>query len=99
MARRIKQQQSKHDARVRKDAEAFKRQGYDVKADVSGFAQPGTIGGLRPDIVATKGSEKIIEEVETRDSVDSAWDQKQAEAFQAAADRSKTTRFVRKIVK
>ena len=93
---RSKRSQSKHDAEVRKTATRLKRQGYSVKADVSGFPQPETIGGVRPDVLATKGKQKQIVEVETPESVDSARDQKQQQTFQRAADRSTNTSFTRK---
>ena len=96
---RSKRSQSKHDAEVRKTANTLKRKGYDVKADVKGFAQPDTIGGFRPDVVAKKGKERVIVEVETPDSVDSARDQKQQKAFSQAATRSSKTKFARKVTK
>ena len=94
---RSKRSQSKHDATVRNTANRLKKQGYDVKADVSGFKQPDTIGGFRPDIAAKKGEKKIIVEVETPDSVDSTRDQNQQKAFRKSADRSKNTTFTRKV--
>jgi hypothetical protein len=88
---------SRHDSQVRKDVEKLVDQGFKVKADIPGYQQPGTIGGYRPDYVATKGTKRIIGEVETNDSVDSSRDQKQQKAFQQAAKRSKSTSFRRKI--
>jgi len=99
MAKRTKTSQTKHDAEVRRVAQDLKAKGYDVQADVSGFSQPGTIGGYRPDVVGTKGKERKIVEVETTDSVGSTRDQKQQQAFQNAANRSKNTSFSRKVVK
>lgn len=69
--------------------------GWNVRADVKGFSRPGTIGGYRPDIVATKGRERRIIEVETPDSVGSGRDIKQQQAFRQAATRSKNTTFKR----
>ncbi len=94
---RSKRGQSKHNSQVRKDVEKLVDQGFKVKADITGYQQPGTIGGYRPDYVATKGQKRIIGEVETGDSVDSARDQKQQKAFQQAAKRSKNTSFRRKV--
>ena len=76
----------------------LEEQGFDVKADVSGFTPPNIIGGNRPDVVATRGKKRIIVEVETEDSVDSPRDQKQQQVFKQAAKRSKNTTFKRKIV-
>ena len=96
MARSIKSQ-SKHDAEVRRIANRMEEQGYEVKADVSDFSKPDTIGGYRPDVVATKGSQRKIYEVETPESVNKARDVKQQSAFRNAADRSKNTSFVRRL--
>lgn len=99
MARRSKKSQSAHDAEVQRVANNLKKQGYDVKADVTGFSQPDTIGGYRPDVVGTKGNQRKIVEVETTESVKSARDQNQQKAFQTAANRAKNTTFSRKVVK
>ena len=99
MARRSKGSQSKHDAEVRRIAKEFKSKGYDVQADVRGYPKPDTIGGLRPDVVATKGDAKKIVEVETPDSLNTARDLQQQSAFREAAKRSKKTTFRRVVVK
>lgn len=96
---RSKRSQSKHDAAVQRLAEQLKGQGYKVNADVSGFPRPDTVGGYRPDVDARKGRQRVIGEVETTDSVDSARDQKQQAAFRAAAKRSKNTTFTRRVTK
>lgn len=95
---RSKRSQSKHDATVRNTANRLKKQGYDVKADVSGFKQPDTIRGYRPDIDAKKGGKRLIVEVETADSVGSTRDQKQQKAFSRSARDSKNTTFERKVI-
>ena len=94
---RSKQQQSKHDAKVLQVAEGLSRMGYKVEADLAGFSRPDTINGFRPDVVARKGWDRIIVEVETRDSLNTARDQAQQRAFKAAADRAKRTTFQRKV--
>ena len=96
---RLKRSQSKHNSQVRKDVEKLVDQGYKVKADIPGYAQPPTFGRYRPDYVATKGRKRIIGEVETPDSVGSPRDQKQQKAFEQAAKQSKTTSFKRKVTK
>lgn len=90
---RSKRSQSKHNSQVRKEVEKLEGQGYIVKADVPGYKQPDTIGGYRPDYVATKNKKTIIGEVETADSVDSTRDQKQQKAFAQAANRRNNTSF------
>ena len=55
---RTKMSQSQHDAEVRRIADQLKEQGYVVTADVSGFPRPESVGGIRPDIVATKGKQR-----------------------------------------
>jgi hypothetical protein len=68
---RTRKSQTKHDKAVRGVAQAYRKKGYDVEADLRGFDQPGTIRGVRPDVRARKGSHETIVEVETPDSVDS----------------------------
>jgi 2,4-dienoyl-CoA reductase-like NADH-dependent reductase (Old Yellow Enzyme family) len=94
---RSNKSQSKHDKEVREIANRMKKQGYEVKADISGYGKPDTIGGYRPDVVAKKGSQRKIYEVETPESVDKARDKNQQSAFKNAAKRSKSISFVRKV--
>jgi len=86
MTQRSKTSQSKHDTAVRRIAKDLKVKGYEVRADVQGFAQPGTLGGYRPDVVAIKGTHRKIIEVETSESVDSARDRGQQSAFRRTSD-------------
>lgn len=94
---RSKKTQSKHDTEVKQIAKELKEKGFDVQADVSGFPRPDTIKGFRPDVIAIKGKQKRIIEVETPDSVKSARDLKQQKAFRNEADKDKDTTFRRKI--
>ena len=96
---RSKNSQTKHNRQVRKIANSLEGSGFNVQADISGFAQPKTIGGYRPDIIAKKGIQRKIVEVETPESVDSARDKKQQSAFRNAASRSSETIFRRVITK
>ena len=95
---RSKNSQSKHDKAVRARAKSLESQGFEVKADISGFDQPPTIRKFRPDILATKGKQRRIEEIETTDSVDNARDVKQQQAFKQSAKASKNTTFKRDVV-
>ncbi len=97
MAKRSRKTQSQHDAEVSRLAQQLQSQGYKVEADLKGFPKPDTIGGVRPDVVAKKGRERQIIEVETPESADGARAQRQAQQFRAAAKRSKSTTFKRKI--
>lgn len=94
---RNKRSKSKHDAEVRRIAKELREQGHNVQADVRGFPQPKTIAGYRPDVVAKKGSEKKIVEVETPDSVGNARDLAQQKAFRQGANRSKNPKFRRSV--
>lgn len=96
---RSKRSQSKHDAEVRRIAEQLKTKGYEVKADVPGHKRPDTIGGYRPDVMAQKGAERKIVEVETPESRGTARDLGQRKAFRQAADRARDTTFRRVVVK
>ena len=68
MPRRGKRSQSKHDAEVRRIAKELKDKGYEVQADIRGYGRPDTIGGMRPDVIARKGVERKIVEVETSET-------------------------------
>ena len=92
---RSRASQSKHNNEVRRIARSLERKGHDVQADVRGYEQPKTLGGYRPDLIATKGAQRKIVEVETRDSVDSSRDKAQQSVFRQAANRSKNTTFRR----
>ena len=94
---RSKRTQSKHDTEVQAIAKKLEKQGYNVQADVPGFQQPKTIGGYRPDVIAKKGNQRKIVEVETPDSAKSTRDLNQQKAFQQAANRSQNTTFKRTI--
>jgi len=99
MTQRSMTSQSKHDSAVRRIARDLKAKGYDVRADVTGFSQPRTFGGYKPDVVATKGKYRKIIEVESTESVASARDIAQQSAFRRVANRSQNTVFRRDIVK
>jgi hypothetical protein len=88
---------TKHDKEVRDIVNRMKKQGYEVKADISGYGKPDTIGSYRPDVVAEKGGQRKIYEVETPESVDKARDKNQQSTFRNAANRSKNTSYVRKV--
>ena len=94
---RSKKSKSKHDREVRRIANDLKNKGFDVQADVTGYPQPSTIGGFRPDVIAKSGRERVIVEVETPDSVGGARDAKQQQAFRNAAKQAKNTTFRRKV--
>ena len=94
---RSRRGQGEHDAKVKKIARKLERKGFEVFADVRGYEQPKTLGGFRPDIIAKKGSQRKIVEVETPDSVDTARDEAQKKAFRQAADRGESTTFKRVI--
>ena len=91
MAKRGKSSQGKHNKRVRQIAQRHKRDGWQVKADVSGFDRPDPIGknGYIPDVVAKKKGAKRIVEVETHDSM--VKDKDQHAAFRRSAAQQKKT--------
>ena len=96
---RSRRSQAGHDKVVLREANKLERRGFDVTADISGFPDPKTLGGYQPDIIATKGSKRVIVEIETPASQDSARDLAQKRAFRQAADRSQNTGFRRIITK
>jgi len=94
MARSTKGQ-SQHDREVRRIAKDYQQKGYDVEADIRGWKQPSTIEGVRPDVIARKGSHETAVEVETRESVGSKRDEKQKEAFKDWSKGDPTKHFKR----
>lgn len=94
---RTKQGQAEHDRKVLAIARELERQGFDVKADLPGYVQPLTIGGYRPDIVAQKGTQRKIVEVETQNTKGSTRDEGQKEAFRRAAEKNPNMTFRRVI--
>lgn len=93
VVKRSASRQSQHDSRVAGLARRLDRQGWDVKADVDGYATPDSIGDRRPripDVVAHKRGAIRIIEVETEETVEA--DQRQHETFRrSAAQRTRTT--------
>lgn len=96
---RSKKGQVSHDKKVRQEVNKLKRKGFDVKADLPGFEHPKTLGGFRPDIIATKNKQRKIVEVETPESKESARDKSQQQAFKKIAKQSNNTTFRREITK
>lgn len=94
---RSKSSQSKHDAKVRQISRDFEEKGFNVKADIEGYSKPETIRGYRPDVIAQKGSQRKIVEVETPDSLKSTRDLKQQQAFRQEAKNSQNTTFRRNV--
>lgn len=94
---RPKASRSKHNQGVLKEAKELKRRKYSVYADIEGYKKPPRRGRFIPDIIAKKGNEEIIIEVETTDSANSPRDLAQQEAFRQAAKKS-GAKFRRKIV-
>jgi len=93
MIPRKKAGQSEHDKHVRVCANQLKRKGFSVKADVSGFQKPFSIGKNKriPDIEARKGNRCKLIEVETESSLYT--DKKQQSTFRRSAAQRKGTTF------
>ena len=96
---RKKSNQSKHDSEVKKVALEFKKKGFDVDADIPGFKRPKPIKHYIPDVVAKKGHQKKIVEVETPDSKGTPRDKAQQRTFRSEANKKANTTFRRKIAK
>lgn len=75
MAKRGKIGQAKHDNKVRQELEKLKDEGYRVWADLPDRARPPKVGGVIPDIYARKRKKLIVEEIETKSTLEA--DQKQ----------------------
>jgi len=94
---RSKREQANHDKKVREEANKLKEKGFKVNADIKGFSKPPSIGGYRPDIVATKNDQRKIIEIETEESKNTARDKGQQSAFRKEANQNDNTTFRRVI--
>lgn len=85
--------QTKHDTRVKREADKLKRKGWKVKADIPGYHQPKPIGKEKrvPDVVARKKGATRIIEVETKDTL--VKDKAQQSTFKRSAAQKKRTTY------
>ena len=70
MALRSRRAQEAHDKGVRAEALELHRDGWNVRADLSGWSKPPLIGRHRPDVYATKRGHTRIVEIETNEQDD-----------------------------
>lgn len=91
MKKRTKRGQKKHDEAILNSMKYYKRRGFQVEADLPGMKKPSTINGRIPDLVAKKGRQKVILEVETKNTIKK--DKLQHQAFEKYSDNSKDTKF------
>ncbi|RKU12241.1 hypothetical protein C6501_11235 [Candidatus Poribacteria bacterium] len=85
--------QSAHDNRVRTLANQLRNEGWKVQADLPNFNQPDPIGkdARIPDILATRGEQIKIIEVETPTTLDSH--QEQHSTFKRSAAQRENAEF------
>lgn len=69
MPHKIKKRQATHDEKVREVALTLRKAGYFVRADLPGHKRPPAFSGITPDIYAHKKGEKLIYEIETRETL------------------------------
>lgn len=94
---RKKSSQTTHDRKVREIANQLKKQNWNVKAHVSGYETPDSIGkrAYVPDILATKGDKTKIVEVDTPTTLD----QDQLATFRRSAAHRDSADFEHVITK
>ena len=97
MRKRTKTGQGRHDNALKRSANWYENQGYKVKVDLPGGSKPKKIGGHIPDLIAKKGKQEVIVEIETRESVSK--DKDQQDAFKEYTSRKSTRSFRKRIVK
>jgi hypothetical protein len=95
-AKRTKRGQERHDRGVLRRANWYEARGYTVTADLPGWPKPKHIGGFIPDVLAKRGGEEVVLEVETKDS--DRKDRDQHQAFKKYAAISGARRFRKVIV-
>jgi len=85
MPHRTKTGQKVHDGKVAEIARNLGRKGYSVRADLPGHPKPPALNGQVPDVLARKGSKVLVQEIETRSTLNT--DKKQQQALQRWADQ------------
>ena len=96
MNKRTKTGQKKHDESVLRSTEWYKKHGFTTKTDLPGWNKPKKIGGFIPDLIAKKGKEEIVLEVETKDTNISDADQQKA--FKKYSEKKEGRIFRKKII-
>jgi hypothetical protein len=93
LPKRSKGSQTRHDDTVKREANALKKDGWIVNADIPGFPTPNPIGAAKrvPDIAAEKRGHRRLIEVETPDSLGSAGEQ--LSTFRRSAAHDPRTKF------
>ena len=86
-----KKRTTRHDSRIKKDASSYTKKGYDVKADVKGYATPPIMNKRRPDMVIKKNGKRTIIEYETARSM--VEDRKQRKDLRDHAKKYDNTQF------
>ena len=87
--------QTKHDKMVEKTKNWYASRKYKVVADLPGEQLPKKIGGYIPDIIAKKGKQEKIIEIETQKTLKT--DRKQQDAFEKYAKSKDNTDFTIKL--
>lgn len=83
-----------HQRGVKRTASEHENDGWNVRAEASGWTQPPTIAGRRPDVLATKRGSRRVIEVET----DTHAHQGQHGTFRRHAAQKTNTIFIGYIV-
>lgn len=89
MASRSTTEENANDQAMNRIAQKHSQEGWSVKADVSGWPQPETIVGRRPDEIATRRGSRRVIEVET----DRSGDTRQHHKFRRHAGQTAITKF------
>ena len=83
-----------HQQGVKRTVREHDKEGWNVRAEVSGWPQPPTIAGRRPDVLATKRRSRRVIEIET----DANAHQGQHETFHRHAAQKTNTIFIGYVV-
>jgi hypothetical protein len=92
-----RRQVSRHDRAVKNAAAQYAALGYEVQADIPGYAQPLIYNGRRPDLVAMGFGETILKEFETPGS--DRTHREQHRDLRAYARQHCGVRFIKKTVR
>jgi len=86
------------DDMIKKCAQDFRQNGFQVWAKCNGFRQPIPIVGYMPDIIAKQGTNTTIVQIEIYHSLGDEQGIEQKETFKKWAEKSPFRHFIYKVV-
>jgi hypothetical protein len=96
--RRNAPSQARHDRMVALQAERYRALGYAVAAEIDGWPAPAAVEGQVPDVLATRGDETVVVEVETEETLASREYADEHKAFRKWKEQAPKTREYKMVI-